>query len=198
VPNRPKPAGPISSAKTFTRKTHHVIQPPRAAENRRRAKDLTVGLLAFGHPVRRNRRLLRRRLERIALAPLRSGAREIPRQGPFEPLADAVRWLVAEQTACLRDVCEAVADVAGAERAMHGLCAGEMRMVRCEQSVNFGVEVVECGPLADGYVVDLVQPFRGLRRRCKQIGVLRLAEGSDSRAEFTKLVVRATAKTIAS
>ena len=81
---------------------------------------------------------------------------DVPRHGQLQPLPNALGGRVTQQALRLADVGQAVAHVARAKVAVDELGALQMGVKRQQVAVQLGVQLVEGGAVAYGYVVDLV------------------------------------------
>ena len=80
----------------------------------------------------------------------------IPPRRRIQPLPDRIGGLVAKQPPGLADIGQGMPDVAGAEITVDRVCYVEIRVLGLHALADEGEELVQCGALAKGHVVDLI------------------------------------------
>ena len=99
-------------------------------------------------------------------------------------MADALGGRVAQVRGGLADIGQAMAHVGGAKVAVGGLRALQVRIVRQQIFVQLGVQLVERGAVAHGYVVNLVHGFCVLRGGGQQVGLHHVGNKAEVTAGF--------------
>lgn len=95
---------------------------------------------------------------------------------------------ITQQCFCFANVSLAVAHVARAEVAVHGLGALQVRVAGKQVAVQLGIQLIERGAITDGDVIDLVHGFGVLRGGGQQVGLHHIGNKAEVAAGFSVAV----------
>jgi hypothetical protein len=112
--------------------------------------------------------------------------RHIPPHRELQALSDGMGRFVAEQLARFGNVGEAMPNVASSERTVFEPDFDKMRVVRCEQASDFGIQIVESRSFADRNVIDSVDGLTIVGRRREQIRLHDVGDVNKSRGWFPR------------
>ena len=109
---------------------------------------------------------------------------DVPRHSQRQPFTDVLRGRVAQALRGFADFGQAMAHIASAEVAVHGLGALQVRVAGKQVAVQLGIQLIERGPVAHGHVVNLVHGFGVLRGSGQQVGLHHVGNKAEVAAGF--------------